>query len=124
MLGLETADQSQPVPVGHQTFHEVVGLLVVRGRKLGGVRGIKVGQVHTHFRQQTVYVLPAGLALLAVVPACRAASLWGAGRPFAPVGRSSRPRVEARGTGRGSYRCDTYRRPSESVGGGQFRERL
>ena len=67
MPGLGVLDELQSLPVGHQPFHEVVGLLVVGGRELRGVGRIEVGQIRLHLRQELVHVLPAGLALLAVV---------------------------------------------------------
>jgi len=67
MPGLGVLDELQSLPVDHQPFHEVVGLLVVGDRELGGVGRIEVGEIRLHLRQELVHVLPAGLALLAVV---------------------------------------------------------
>ena len=67
VLGLGVLDEGQPLPIGHQPFHEVVGFLVVGGRKLRGVGRIEIGQVGLGLRQEVVDVLAGCLALLAVV---------------------------------------------------------
>ena len=67
VLGLGVLDEGQPLPIGHQPFHEVVGFFVVGGRKLRGVRRIEIGEVGLGLRQEIVDVLAGCLALLAVV---------------------------------------------------------
>ena len=67
VLGLGVLDKGQPLPIGHQPFHEVVGFFVVGGRELRGVGRIEIGQVGLGLRQEIVDVLAGRLALLAVV---------------------------------------------------------
>ena len=67
ILDLGVGLDFEPFPIGHEPLHEVVGPLVVGGRKLGGVRRIEVGQIRLGFRQQIVDVLPVCLVLLVVV---------------------------------------------------------
>ena len=67
ILDLGVGFDFEPFPIGHEPLHEVVGPLVVGGRKLGGVRRIEVGQIRLGFRQQIVDVLPVCLVLLVVV---------------------------------------------------------
>ena len=67
ILDLGVGLDFEPFPIGHEPLHEVVGPLVVGGRKLGGVRRIEVGQIRLGFRQQVVDVLPVCLVLLVVV---------------------------------------------------------
>ena len=67
VFGLGVFDKAQPIPIGHQPFHEVVGFFVVGGRELRGVGRIEIGQVGLGLRQEIVDVLAGCLALLAVV---------------------------------------------------------
>ena len=57
----------QTVPIGHQPFDKVIGFFVIGGRKLGGIRRVKVSEVSLHLGKDLVNIPAIGFVLLAVI---------------------------------------------------------
>ncbi len=67
ILDLRVGLEREPLPVSHQPFDEVVGLLVVGRGKLGGVGGIEINEVGLDPGEQRPHFLAESLARLAAV---------------------------------------------------------
>ena len=57
----------QTVPIGHQPFDKVIEFFIIYGRKLGGIRRIKVSEISLHLWKYLVDIPAIGFVLFAVI---------------------------------------------------------